>query len=91
MYLSCKIKIPDTGGKITSKTISGTTYVYYEYARVYNKEKKYTEPKRTCIGKRDIEQTDFLYPNEKFLKFFSRELLPSEKDGQFRSGCLHIG
>lgn len=91
MYLSCKIKIPDAGGKITSKTISGTPYVYYEYARVYNKEKKYTEPKRTCIGKRDIEQPDFLYPNEKFLKYFSRELLPSEKDTQFRSGCLHIG
>ena len=91
MYLNCKIKIPDAGGKITSKTISGTPYVYYEYARVYNKEKKYTEPKRTCIGKRDIEQPDFLYPNEKFLKYFSRELLPSEKDGQFRSGCLRIG
>ena len=70
MYLSCKIKIPDTGGKITSKTISGTTYVYYEYARDYNKEKKYTEPKRTCIGKRDMEQPDFLYPNEKFLKYY---------------------
>ena len=91
MYLNCKIKIPDAGGKITSKTISGTPYVYYEYARVYNKEKKYTEPKRTCIGKRDIEQPDFLYPNEKFLKYFSRELLPSEKDSQFRSGCLRIG
>ena len=91
MYLSCKVKIPDTGGKITAKTISGTTYLYYEYARVYNKKKKYTEPKRTCIGKRDAEQQDFIYPNEKFLKFFPRELLPSEKDGQFRSGCLHIG
>lgn len=91
MYLNCRVKIPDTGGKITSKTISGTPYVYYEYARVYNKKKKYTEPKRTCIGKRDEEQPDFLYPNEKFLKFFPRELLPSEKDTQFRSGCLHIG
>lgn len=91
MYLSCRVKIPDTGGKITPKTISGTTYLYYEYARVYNKKKKYTEPKRTCIGKRDIEQPDFIYPNEKFLKFFPRELLPSEKDSQFRSGCLHVG
>lgn len=91
MYLNCKVKIPDTGGKITFKTISGTPYVYYEYTRAYNKEKKYTEPKRTCIGKRDLEQPAFLYPNEKFLKYFSRELLPSEKDCQFRSGCLHIG
>ncbi len=91
MYLNCRVKIPDTGGKITSKTIGGTPYVYYEYARIYNKKKKYSEPKRTCIGKRDPEQPAFLYPNEKFLKFFPREILPSEKDGQYRSGCLHIG
>ena len=91
MYLNCRVKIPDSGGKITPKTISGTTYLYYEYTRVYNKKKKYTEPKRKCIGKRDPEQLDFLYPNEMFLKFFPRELLPSEKDAQFRSGCLHIG
>ena len=91
MYLNCKVKIPDAGGKITPKTIGGTTYLYYEYARVYNKKKKYTDPKRTCIGKRDTEQPDFIYPNEKFLKFFPRELLPSEKDSQFRSGCLHVG
>ncbi len=91
MYLNCRVKIPDTGGKITSKTIGGTPYVYYEYARVYNKNKKYSEPKRTCIGKRDPEQPAFLYPNEKFLKYFPRELLPSEKDGPCRSGCLHIG
>lgn len=91
MYLNCRVKIPDTGGKITSKTIGGTPYVYYEYARIYNKKKKYSEPKRTCIGKRDPEQPAFLYPNEKFLKFFPQEFLPSEKDGQYRSGCLHIG
>lgn len=91
MYLNCRVKIPDADGKISVKKISGTSYVYYEYNRVYNKKKKYTEPKRTCIGKRDEEQPSFLFPNEKFLKFFPRELLPSEKDGQIRSGCLHIG
>ena len=32
-----------------------------------------------------------MFPNEKFLKFFPRELLPSEKDGRIRSGCLHVG
>ena len=91
MYLSCRVKIPDADGKFSPKTINGTTYIYYEYGRVYNKKKKYTEPQRTCIGKRDAEQPDFIYPNEKFLKFFPRELLPIEKDGQYRSGCLHIG
>ena len=91
MYLNCKVKIPETDGKISVKTISGTPYVYYEYARIYNKEKKYNEPKRTCIGKRDKEQPGFLYPNEKFLKFFPRELLPIERDTGNRSGCIHIG
>ena len=91
MYLNCKVKIPESGGKISIKTINGTPYVYYEYARTYLKDKKYNSPKRTCIGKRDLEQPSFLYPNEKFLKFFPRELLPMEKDDQFRSGCLHVG
>ena len=42
MYLDCTIKIPDSNGKITKKTIKGTTYIYYEYARIYLKDKKYT-------------------------------------------------
>ena len=91
MYLNCKIKIPDTGGKITIKPVNGTPYVYLEQGRTYNKEKKYNVPKRICIGKQDTEQKAFMYPNEKFLKFFPRELLPFEKDTRFRSGCLHIG
>ena len=91
MYLDCRIKIPTGGGKITVKTINATPYVYYETGRVYNKEKQYNTPKRTCIGKRDPEQPEFMFPNEKFLKYFPRELLPIEKDTQYRSGCLHIG
>ena len=91
MYLNCRVKIPDSGGNISVKTINGTAYVYLERGRTYNKDKKYNEPKRICIGKRDAEQPSFMYPNEKFLKFFPRELLPSEKDTQFRSGCIHIG
>ena len=91
MYLGCKVKIPNEGKKITVKTIGGTPYVYFEHGRVYSKEKKYNTPKRTCIGKRDPEQPAFMYPNEKFLKFFSRELLPFEKEEQYRSGCLHVG
>ena len=30
MYLNCRIRIPDTGGKISVKTIDGTPYVYIE-------------------------------------------------------------
>ena len=91
MYLGCRVKIPRDSGNITVKTINGTPYVYIERGRTYSKEKKYSIPKRTCIGKRDNEQPDFMFPNEKFLKFFPREALPSEKDGRIRSGCLHVG
>ena len=91
MYLGCRVKIPKNGGNITVKIINGTPYVYIERGRTYSKEKKYSIPKRTCIGKRDNEQPDFMFPNEKFLKFFPREALPSEKDGRIRSGCLHVG
>ena len=80
MYLNCRVKIPDTGGKITIKLVSGISYVYLEQGRTYNREKKYNVPKRTCIGKQDSEQKTYMFPNEKFLKFFPRELLPFELD-----------
>ena len=92
MYLNCRVKIPpEADGKIAIKTISGTPYVYYEHGRTYNKDKKYNTPRRTCIGKKDLEQPGFIYPNEKFLKFFPRELLPIEREGMLRSGCIRIG
>ena len=91
MYLNCRVKIPDTGGKITIKLVSGISYVYLEQGRTYNKEKKYNVPKRTCIGKQDLEQKAYMFPNEKFLKFFPRELLPFELDTRMRSGCIHVG
>jgi hypothetical protein len=39
-----------------------------------------------CIGKQDKVLKGFMFPNEKFLKYFPREPLPSEKDGSIRSG-----
>lgn len=90
MYLDCTVKIPDSNGKITKKTIKGTTYIYYEYARVYLKEKKYNTPKRMCIGKQVPGQPALMLPNDKFLKVFPHEVLPEEKNG-YRSGCLRIG
>lgn len=90
MYLDCMIKIPDSNGKITKKTIKGTTYIYYEYARVYLKDKKYNTPKRTCVGKQVPGQPALMLPNDKFLKIFPQEILPEEKNG-CRSGCLRIG
>ena len=90
MYLDCKVRIPDINGKITKKKISGTVYIYYEYARVYIKEKRYNTPKRVCVGKQIPDQPKLMLPNDKFLKHFPHEVLPEEKNG-YRSGCLRIG
>lgn len=90
MYLDCKVEIPKADGKITKKTIKGTTYIYYEYARVYVKEKKYNTPKRTCIGKQVPGQPLLMIPNDRFLKIFPQAILPEEKSS-YRSGCLRIG
>lgn len=90
MYLDCTIKIPEVDGKITKKKIKQTIYIYYEYARIYDRDKKYNVPKRTCIGKQVPNQSALMIPNDKFLKIFPQELLPEERSG-YRSGCLHIG
>ena len=73
MYLDCTIKIPDSNGKITKKTIKGTTYIYYEYARIYLKDKKYNTPRRICIGKQIPGQLALMLPNDKFLKIFPQK------------------
>ncbi len=90
MYLNCKVKIPEADGKISKKTIKGTTYIYYEYARIYLKEKKYNTPKRICVGKQVPGQPALMLPNDKFLKTFPQVVLPEEKSN-YRSGCLRIG
>lgn len=90
MYLDCQVKIPETDGKISKKTIKGTTYIYYEYARIYLKDKKYNTPKRICIGKQIPGQPALMLPNDKFLRTFPQAVLPEEKSN-YRSGCLRIG
>lgn len=90
MYLDCQVRIPEADGKISKKTIKGTTYIYYEYARVYLKDKKYNTPKRICVGKQVPGQPALMLPNDKFLKTFPQEVLPEEKS-HYRSGCLRIG
>ena len=90
MYLNCSVKIPAQKG-ISIKKIQKTPYVYIEIGRVYNPEKKYNVPKTVCIGKEDTEHPGKMYPNEKFLRYFPRELLPDQRDADYRSSCLRIG
>jgi len=44
------VDIPPVPGKITRKKLSAGTYIYYEYSREYDKEKKFNIPRRACIG-----------------------------------------
>lgn len=91
MYLEAKIKIPTEVSGISTKTISGISYVYYTFDRSYSTEKKYSKPKGTSIGKCIPDEPGMMYPNQNFLRFFPEIDLPDEKSETYRSGCLRIG
>lgn len=92
MYLDKQIPIPTSKSGISKKTIKGTTYVYYSYDRDYSSEKKYTVPKTTSIGKCDSRDSETMYPNTNFLKFFPEiDFLDEEEMSTNRSACLRIG
>lgn len=91
MYLNYLVKIP-TEGKIVRQTKNGVTYIDYEYDRIYDKENKYTRPKRSTIGKQSPDNPDKMWPNQNYLKYFSDEELPeSPSSGNSRSSCLRVG
>jgi transposase len=91
MYLDFFVKIPDIKGKITRKPKGKSVYINYEYAREYNKKRKYNVPKRVIIGK--VSKTDpaMMVPNQNYLTYFPEEELPEEKFNSVRSSCLRIG
>ena len=91
MYLKFKVKIPDIKSKVFLNTIRGVVYVNYEYDRVYKPEKKYNIPKRTTIGKICEDDTEMMYPNTNYLKFFPDAGLPMKTGHTERSSCLRIG
>lgn len=89
MKLDMHIRIPEIAGLITRKKISGHTYIYYEYDRTYDKEKKITYPLRASIGKLDAD--GLLIPNANFRKYLPAVPLPGEKSRRNVSGCLRVG
>lgn len=91
MYLDFQVKIPTESAGITRKKIKGTTYIYYAYEHHYNTEKGYTVPKNTTIGKCTDDDSELMYPNTNFLKFFPAEELPETRGSAYRSGCLRAG
>jgi len=91
MYLDAYVKVPEVKGKITFRTKGNTTYVEFEYDRVYSTEKQYTDVKRKTIGKLADEDKRIMQPNENFIKFFPDTEFPEERDRSSRSCGLRIG
>ena len=88
MYYETRVDIPDVAGKIT---INKGIYVKYETGREYKSEKQYNVPKRVTIGKVCEDETGKMYPNEKYMSYFSDEKLPEYDEKSKRSCCLRIG
>lgn len=91
MYLDFLVEIPDVQGKITRRNIRGTTYINYEYGRLYDPEKQYNTPLRSTIGKQDGTDDTKMFPNQNFLQHFPDVELPQEKGLARRSSCLKVG
>lgn len=74
------------------KTIKGKTYVYYAYDIKYVPKKKHSVPINTTISECESKESDRMYPNTNFLKFFLDIDMPFEKEAEvYRSSCLRVG
>lgn len=91
MYLNFLVKIPEVKGKITYRKKDDLCYVYYEYDRIYDPQRKFTNVKRAMIGKQSKAELLMMQPNQNYLKFFPEAELPEEKDRTLRSSCLRAG
>lgn len=88
MYLDAMVKIPDVPGKITYRTKGKTTYVEFEYGRVYDRERQFTIANRKTIGKQSGTDLTMMQPNENYMKFFPDVEMPDRTE---RSCGLQIG
>ena len=91
MYYDFTVPVPKVQGKIIRKPKGDTVYVLFQYGQKYNKEKKYSVPQRTIIGKIDSSDHTVMYPNEKFEEYFPNSTMPEELPEAYRSCALRIG
>ena len=80
MYLDISVKIPSVQGKINRHNKGGTIYIEFEYERIYDPERRFTNVKRATIGKLCGENPEQMFPNQNYLKFFPDAELPEEKE-----------
>ena len=91
MYLNYLVDVPEVKGKITFRNKGNARYVYYEYDRIYDPDKKYTTVKRVTIGKVSADDELKMRPNENFKKYFPEVETPEERLDTGRSSCLKAG
>lgn len=93
MYYTHILEIAKKTPKITRKSINGTVYIYYEYAREYDKKSQQSKPKRRIIGKAIEEVNDKirLHPNESYYYYFPNAMIPELEENNNRSKCLRVG
>ena len=91
MYLDIQVKVPEVKGKITRKTKGETTYVNYEYGRIYDPDRKFNIPQRVTIGKASNADPTMMQPNQNFLMYFPEVELPETRSRSQRSSCLRAG
>jgi transposase len=91
MYLNTLVDMPHIPGKIVIQKKKDSSYVCYEYDRIYDPVRKFNIPKRVVIGKVSKEDDRKMYPNPNFLKYFPSVELSSEKTDPARSCCVRLG
>ena len=91
MYLDFLVKIPTVKGKITRRKKGSNTYINYEYARVYDPDRRFNIPQRVIIGKESKDDSSMMQPNQNFLTYFPEVDLPDERFNSKRSSCLRVG
>lgn len=91
MYYDFTVPIPKVQGKITRMKKGKIIYIQLEIRREYLPDRKYTIPVRVSIGKVDPEHPGMMYPNEKYLDYFSDAPMPEERPEAYRSCSLRIG
>ena len=91
MYLKALVDIPNLTGKIVTQKKKGSTYIFYEYDRVYDPARKFNVPKRAVIGKLSADDDGKMHPNPNFQKYFPTVPLSTINAEISRSCCLRIG
>ena len=91
MYFDTVVQVPDPNKLSSFNTIkSGISYAYYTISSFYDPSKKYSCPKRVCIGKIVDKQLGLVQPNFNFSQLFPELLQPALKRGDTLSFLPYI-